>query len=372
MKNVKVVFNVFIYSVLIFFLAASIGTAVTGKPFLMTVIRSNSMYPVLQRGDLVFLRQLDSGDPVNIDDIIVFRTEEGTLASAGWICHRVVSRSVAGGYITKGDANKYTDQDTGDAEPIKREWIEGCVITVKGHPFKLPLLGYLALWLENFRENSYMLPVIIVILAVIIVIGEIHDVRKKRKEKNEKYELFLMYFLGGLIVFIMIGTSILGISEHVNLVYEVSDANRGVIMGSSIGVLKVGDTIEQPLTELENKGFFPIVATITTRDPQITFSHNKISLKPGEQVNATMTVNAVAAGEYKSEIRIGMFLPLLPSGVIFRLAEISFWLALVIVSLIPALPFMLYPIFERRLRRNMAKEIRRRFRRIKKRLLLAG
>ena len=54
MKNVKVVFNVFIYSVLIFFLAASIGTAVTGKPFLMTVIRSNSMYPVLQRGDLVF------------------------------------------------------------------------------------------------------------------------------------------------------------------------------------------------------------------------------------------------------------------------------------------------------------------------------
>ena len=40
-------------------------------------------------------------------------------------------------------------------------------------------------------------------------------------------------------------------------------------MGSDVGILKVGDKVSQPLSELSNGGFFPLIGAITTNDDQI-------------------------------------------------------------------------------------------------------
>ena len=91
-------------------LIAAVGSAITKEPVLLTVIRSNSMYPVWERGDMVIIKNLKEKETVHNGDIVFFKTEKGSLADKGWIAHRVVDGNADKGFITKGDANEYTDQ----------------------------------------------------------------------------------------------------------------------------------------------------------------------------------------------------------------------------------------------------------------------
>lgn len=266
------------------------------------------------------------------------------------------------GYITKGDANLRSDQDEGESAPIKREWISSKVITLGSIPLKLPLIGYIPLWAERLQKNPYILPVITVVLAVIIGVSEF-SCRNKKQKKN-KLELPLIYFFSGIALSVILLASMLATSQHLTLTYEVSETERGVIQSSNVGILKLGDSTELPLSNLDNKGFFPLIATITTDDKQINFSHDKLTLMPGQKVETTMKVKASTPGKYEPVIHVGMFFPFLPGSLIYALARISYWLALAVVSLIPGLPLMLYPLIDSKMRRKTIKEVRRKFRRI--------
>lgn len=156
-------------------------------------------------------------------------------------------------------------------------------------------------------------------------------------------------------------------SQKLNLDYQVSDTSRGVTMASNIGIIKQGDILEKPLIEISNKGFLPVVATITTYDPQITFSDDLILVKPREaKIETTFRVEASNVGKYSSTIWAGMFFPFLPPRITFWLAQKNFWLALIILSLIPSTPVMLYPLYDAKLRRKTVKIVSRKFRRLKK------
>lgn len=153
-------------------------------------------------------------------------------------------------------------------------------------------------------------------------------------------------------------------SQRIILPYEVSENNQGVIMGSAVGIMKVGDERTIPLADLSNKGFMPVTATITTKDEQLKFSHTLETLNNGDELKPELTLEAKYPGNYESVIHIGLFYPLLPKSIIYNLANNSYWLALAVVSLIPGLPLMLYPIIDKTMRRKTIKEIRRKIRRI--------
>ena len=61
---------------------------------------------------MVIIKNVNEKKTVHIGDIVFFKTDEGSLADKGWIAHRVVDGNVDKGFITKGDANKYTDQQS--------------------------------------------------------------------------------------------------------------------------------------------------------------------------------------------------------------------------------------------------------------------
>lgn len=319
------------------------------------------MYPTLQRGDAVFIRQAGEEQEIRAGDVIIFKSESGRLASEGWIMHRVVSGNADDGYITKGDGNERTDQDDGGAPPIQREWIASKAVALGAVPLKLPLVGYLPLWMEGLQTHPLMLPGVAVVLAVVVGVSELTG-RKKRKKKS-RLEQQILYFLSGLTLAVMLGTSMLATSQHLSLPYEVSSTS-GVMMGSAVGILQQGEVVEKPLSDLSNSGFFPVIASVSTNDPQISFAQNLFYLRPGAEAEIKMTVTAREPGEHKASVWVGMFLPLLPAGLIHWLAQKSYWLALTAVSLVPALPLILFPVCEPRLRRLTQMEIRRAFRRM--------
>lgn len=367
MKWISKTVNIVLFTVMILTLTAAIGSAITAKPFLLTAVRSNSMYPLFQRSDMIALSSLSSSDNVKIGDIVVFKSEEGSLSSKGWVVHRIVSGNDENGYITQGDANEFTDQVAATNPPIKREWMASRVIEIGDSVVKLPFAGYLPLFVEEFHSSPYALPLMAVLVAVIIGVSELKggsEKKKKSKRKSSTLGLTSVYAASGLTIAVIVAGTMISTSQHINVVYEISDKSEGLLMGSDIGILKTGDTQEKELADLQNNSFFPITVAITDNDPQISESHTLLKLRPGDSIKTTMKLEAKKPGNYQSAIWVGLFYPFLPSTLIYKLSSYNYWLALVAVSLVPGLPLMIYPLFDSKVRRKSKKEIRQLYRRI--------
>ncbi|MEH7255251.1 signal peptidase I [Neobacillus niacini] len=364
MKVISKILNLLLVFVVLCTLIAAVGSAITKKPVLLTVIRSNSMYPVWERGDMVIIENLMEDDNINVGDIIFFKAEKGSLATKGWIAHRVISGNATEGYITKGDANKYSDQESDNTGSIERKWVAGRAMEIGENPIVLNKIGYLSLWMEKYQSNPLLLPSFALILGIIIGIGELMPGQKRKKRKSNGMELHLIYFIGGLSISIIVGGTMITSGHTLNQLYEVSEQTQGVLMGSDVGILKVGDTVTRPLSEIKNESVFPLIGVITTNDKQIELSHKKVTLSKGQQINSTYTVNAEHPGKYKATIQVGLFYPLLPSSFIYFLAQKSYWLALIFVSIIPSLPLMIYPFIDRKMRRKTINIIRKKKRKL--------
>ncbi len=100
-------------------------------PYPMASVSSQSMWPTLKKGDLIFLRGVDKPEDLQIGDIIAFQHEKGITV------HRVLE--IDGDVITtQGDANSVAD------EPIRFDQVVGRVLTIGGRLIKMPHVGSIA------------------------------------------------------------------------------------------------------------------------------------------------------------------------------------------------------------------------------------
>jgi signal peptidase len=103
----------------------------------MMAVVSNSMYPTFERGDLIFVKGVDSPDEIKRGDIIVFQLDGDPETKV----HRVVEIENNDGQLrfrTKGDHNPNIDPWNVSFEEVK-----GRVL------FWIPKLGYLSLWIRG-------------------------------------------------------------------------------------------------------------------------------------------------------------------------------------------------------------------------------
>jgi signal peptidase I len=97
----------------------------------MASVSSQSMWPTLKKGDLIFLQGVDKPEDLQVGDIIAFEHETGITV------HRIVE--IDGDLITtKGDANPRDDK------PISFDQVCGRVLTIGGRLAKMPYVGSIA------------------------------------------------------------------------------------------------------------------------------------------------------------------------------------------------------------------------------------
>lgn len=92
-------------------------------------ITSSSMWPVLKRGDIVFIKGVSGKDDIKMHDIVVFDN------GRGFTIHRVVKLKEST-LITRGDANNLDDA------PVKYEQVVGKAVTwSNGNVVNIPQIG---------------------------------------------------------------------------------------------------------------------------------------------------------------------------------------------------------------------------------------
>ncbi|GEM_PF-3651684 len=122
------------------------GYLILSKVFFFAVVLGNSMYPVLQKGDLVLIQTL-SREP-EVGDIILFSGfVERDVERRQYVLHRVYGVTPEG-FLTKGDA-----MPAPDPWVVPRERVLGKVVTIAGEPIAIPGAGE-ALIVEPGKEPS--------------------------------------------------------------------------------------------------------------------------------------------------------------------------------------------------------------------------
>ena len=136
-----------------------------GKKFPMIVL-TDSMYPVIQSGDLIICNKVNTSD-IKEGDVISFFDPSGNGTSV--VTHRVVSITDEGGSLafkTKGDANNAEDQAAVKAEKV-----------VGTYSFRIPKAGRVAMFMQTTAGL-----IVCVILPLILFVG--YDIiRRRRFEK---------------------------------------------------------------------------------------------------------------------------------------------------------------------------------------------
>lgn len=126
-------------------------------------VTGTSMFPTLEDGDLVVLQQVPF-NAISVGDVIVYNPP--CAAEDFSVIHRVVGIS-QGGFITKGDNNRITDQAAGIASgPVTSACIEGKVV------FVIP-------YIERLADLPYGINYVIAALIVVAVLyGEFRGGRQ--------------------------------------------------------------------------------------------------------------------------------------------------------------------------------------------------
>ncbi len=160
--------------ILMFLLLIIIAYRVSGNVTPLLVVRSGSMEPVLNIGDVIMIETVRPED-IHVGDVVVFWNPwYGNL-----VVHRVAHKTEEGVY-TRGDANAGIDPWS----PVSYENIVG-----RWTGFKIPYwlgIGYLSLFLSGEIYPPYGMMLLMGLIALNIFFALRSLVRRRRDLKEEE------------------------------------------------------------------------------------------------------------------------------------------------------------------------------------------
>lgn len=139
------------------------------------IVLSSSMETSIHKGDLVFVKTIDT-NKLKRNDIIAFRTEDNKVTT-----HRIINIKKENDELlfeTKGDAN-----NTEDSNLVKENKVEGI------YKFKIVYLGKFLLFLKNPMGLAIVLLSILVLGFLVLSIINITDNIKNKKAITSKDDI---------------------------------------------------------------------------------------------------------------------------------------------------------------------------------------
>ncbi|GAB7117637.1 signal peptidase I [Natrinema pallidum] len=330
-------------------LGALVVGQLLGQPVLLGFVETGSMEPTIDTGDGFVALPSELTDDPEPGDVIVF--EATKIQGGGLTTHRVVEETPQG-YVTRGDANPFTDQDSGephvrDAQIVAEGWrVNGEVVTV-------PLLGTTVMTAgetierigtrlgvsESGDASALALP----ILGLSVVLYAVETVRERRSPSLESRgtddgrgtgdgwtDPWLLAV--GFALLIVLAAAAAMIVPAGTQSYDVISAE---FESDRPLVIERGTTDEVPYS-ISNGGLVPTRSYVESGDENVRLEPERATVGPrGERTVAVSITAPDETGHYPTYVTEYRYLCVLPAPVIDALYECHPWLPFAtIVSLL--------------------------------------
>ena len=382
---------------------SSIGTALTlvlvavviamlvgqqlGQPILIGFVVTGSMSPTLEPGDGFIAVPPELAGGIEDGDVVTFDARE--LEGGGLTTHRIVEETDEG-YITRGDANPFTDQDS-DEPPVQESQIVAVAWEFNDELVVIPSIGTAAMALQSVVAaavgllsgvpggdaigdgdvGSIMIGGGALLLLYSFAVDFFSSGRDGRnRDRDRGGAMRAGAVLGVILLLILIpATASMVVPSGVNEMTIVSSQSPS---GNPTVIERGGtQTVEYNVT---NDGFVPQVAVIEPASGGVTVEQEAHWVPRGESANTVATLHAPEeTGVYFRAVSERQYLGLLPFPVILSLHAIHPWVAIgainltitVVVTTIFAIAVGFEPLRFRDTDRNtsMMDQIRRKVRR---------
>lgn len=306
-----------------------------GVPLGLAFVETGSMAPTMEPGDgFVALPPVLLGG-VSEGDVVTFNAEE--IENGRLTTHRVVAETSAG-YITQGDANPFTDQQSAEP-PVTRDRIVAEAVQIDGHVLVIPNLGeyvgairgvFTTVGAVTGFSTTQLAVFVFVALGVLYVFDDESSNSERDSRSTERADgLSGTLLIGGAILVILAAAtlSMTAGSGVIPLAYDSVGADSTTQGGIDSG------TTENVSVTLTNSGLVPVTATLTTEDPNATVNTKRVYLPPQSSREVNVSIAAPPTpGNYEASIQRNQYLAVLPGSVLSNLASVSHYAAVTAVN----------------------------------------
>ncbi|WP_336001206.1 signal peptidase I [Halorientalis halophila] len=316
---------------------------VLGQPVLLSYVETGSMAPTLQPGDGFVAVPAALAGPVEPGDVVTYRAER--LQGGGLTTHRVVAVTDAG-YVTKGDANAVTDQESVEP-PVREEQVVATALAVGGDVLVLPGVGRVVTGIRGLAApvatalglgaHAGLVLVLGVLGVALYLVGTVRaDRRPTREGAGPSLDgNALVLALVVLVVAVTTASVVLPAgATRLDVVSADTDA-------PGPRVIEAGTT-ETTNYSLRNPGLVPVVAFLEAPDDAVAVTPDHVSVEGTTATNATVSITAPpATGYYRYALVEDRYLAVLPTSVLAALRGIHPWLPILVVDALVAGPVLL-------------------------------
>lgn len=325
-----------------------------GQPILLSFVTTGSMEPTLDAGDGFVAVPPELAGDIGQGDVVVFEAEQ--IEGGGLTTHRIVDVTEQG-YITQGDANPFTDQDS-DEPPVKEPRVVAVAWQPGGSVLSIPgvgtlvtgiqsVLGYLQQWLAQLfgtrallgtQGIAYLLFASSIVLYFVAGVFETEKKDRKRTTSRETGTDSRRLMLALTLVVLAGATAAMLIPAQTQGFGIVS----AEFESDSPDVIRQGTTESYDYT-IHNTGIIPVEVMLEPAGDRIDAEPDRLTIESQSRANATVTITAPPeTGRYQAYLEQHRYLRLLPVPVIESLYGVHPWLPIVAIDAIIGVPFYLF------------------------------
>ncbi|GAA0667050.1 signal peptidase I [Natronoarchaeum mannanilyticum] len=326
--------------------AALVVGQLLGQPILLGYVATDSMEPTMDAGDgFIAIPSPLAGD-VSEGDVVVFEAEQ--LHGGGLTTHRVVGETDRG-YVTKGDANPFTDQDGGEP-PVSDQQIVAEALQINGEVVVIPHLGTAVMGiqsgvssaqstaasavgvgggLDSSQVGGLLVALGLVLLGVAALSGARGGAVRDFARSADRPGVVAVWSVAGTVAILIV------LFATAAMVVPSGTTEYGIVSAEQPAddplVIEAGgsSTVEYPVT---NGGVVPVVVFLETGDGAVA-EPDRLRVGAGGEAASSVTLNAPESeGQYDRYVTQRRYLLLLPPGLIAALHAIHPTLALLAVD----------------------------------------
>lgn len=321
---------------------------VLGYPVLISFVETDSMAPTIEAGDGFIAVPAGLAGPIEPGDVVVFDAQQ--LHGGGYVTHRVVGVTDEG-YVTKGDANPFTDQSASWEEPpVQREQIVAVALQVGGTVVVIPKVGLAVMGSRALVSGiqtqlsllfgsraflgtqglAYLLFAIglVVYLASLALERQTGRRRVRIRESTNPRKNLTTAILALTLVLVLVLTAsmaLTGGTQQIGFVSSDTDA-------PGAGVIPRGGS-ENVTYTVPSNGAIPAVVFLEPTSDDVEVTPTELYVPSGESVNATVTLHAPPErGYYRRYVVEHRYLPILPRGTIRSLYRVHPWAPILVMD----------------------------------------